>query len=200
MAGEWRPLFDGESLAGWSATGPADRWTVADGELVCRGESASMPTLTTYLFAHERFGDFDFELEYNHEPDANSGIYFRWSELSERGTGMEVQILDPERDVEPSHACGALYDMVAPASMAARPAGEWNRLRLTCEGPEIAVTLNGERVVEADIDEWTTPGENPDGTGNKFDFAMADLPREGRLALQNHGGRVRFRDLRVRER
>ena len=195
---EWRVLFDGATLDGWFSTGFTGDWTVTDECIALEN-----PRGGSFLCTEEYFENFDFTFEYRHEPNCNSGIYFRWSELTDRQTGMEIQILDTHNrdDVDPRHECGALYDM-APAEVGAtKPAGEWNRMRLTCDGPTIGAELNGETTVDVDITEWDTPGENPDGTENKFtDYAMRDLPRRGRIGLQDHGGRVRFRDLRVRER
>ena len=50
---------------------------------------------------------------------------------------------------------------------------------ITCDGSIIAVTLNGEEIVRADLDEWDTPHQNPDGSRNKFGIALKDFPRSG---------------------
>lgn len=195
MAEDWRDLFDGETLDGWQATGDPDAWLVDDGHVVCTGEGGG------YLVTEETYEDFELTLEYRHEPDVNSGVFVRISDLDDVvHTGLELQILDTHGVDEPTvHTAGALYDMVAPSTEAARPPGEWNRMTVTVDGPHLAETLNGETVVEANIDEWDTPGRNPDGTENKFTkHAWADLPNEGHVGLQDHGGRIRFRDLRLR--
>ena len=197
MPDDWRSLFNGEDLDGWFATSLPGRWTVEDGCI-----SLSDPQGGSFLCTEAYFDDFDFDFEYNHEPECNSGVYFRWSELTDRATGMEIQILDTydADDVPPTAECGALYDMAAPEVDATKPAGEWNHMRITCDGPTIRAELNGETTVDVDIDDWDTPGENPDGTDHKFGYAMCELPRRGRLGLQDHGGRIRFRNLRIRER
>lgn len=194
--GNRRSLFDGETLDGWFSTGFIDSWTVTDGCL-----DLNNPSGWSFLCTHEYFDDFVFEADYNHEPGCNSGIYFRWSELTDIQTGMEIQIIDSHTRELPSQAdCGALYDMAAPESEAWKPPGEWNRLRLTCDGPNIKAELNGETTIDVDINDWDTPGQNPDGSENKFtDYAMGDLPRRGRLGIQDHGDRIRFRNLEVTE-
>jgi hypothetical protein len=198
MSKDWVELFDGETLDGWSATGDPGAWLVDDGHLHCTGDSGGM------LYSHDTYEDFDLHVEYRTEADVNSGVFFRWSDLDDPvHTGLEVQILDthgtPDDELT-DHDCGALYDLVEPATQAAKPAGEWNTLELTCVGPTIQETLNGERVLDVDIDRWVRPGENPDGTENKFDCAWATMPRRGHLGLQDHGGRIWFRNLRVRDR
>jgi hypothetical protein len=191
----WQDLFDGESLDGWTVYAEESAWEADDGLLHCG------PSAGGSLFTEAAYDDFELELEFKMTPGANSGVFFWVSDVEDPvNTGLEIQVLDTHgTDDLDSHDCGALYDLVAPASDAARPAGEWNGLHLTCEGSHVAVTLNGEDVVEADLDRWDTVGENPDGTENKFAYAWADLPHRGRLMLQDHGDEVWFRDLRVRE-
>jgi hypothetical protein len=188
----WTDLFDGESLDGWQNTGDDDNWAVDGGELVCLGTGGG------YLRTEETYDDYELELEFLLTPDANSGVFLHLSDPEDPvNTGVEVQLLDSHGEDPYKHACGALYDLVAPAADAVRPAGEWNDLRVTCEGSRIVEDLNGERVVEADLSRWTEAGRSPDGSENKFDYAWADLPHEGYVALQDHTDEVRFRDIRI---
>ncbi len=90
------------------------------------------------------------------------------------------------------------YDAQAPSSDPSNPAGQWNTLRLTCNGPRIQIAINGTQVIDVDVDRWDTPGKNPDGTSNKFKTALKDLPRTGRIGLQNHGQVVWFKDIKIR--
>ena len=73
-------------------------------------------------------------------------------------------------------------------------------MRIACEGSHLREVLNGEEVVAVDLDEWDAPGRGPDGSDNEFAHAWSDAPRCGRVGLQDHGGEVRFRTVRVRER
>lgn len=192
----WTTLFDGESLDGWATTGDADAWGVDRECIHCEGGDAG------YLYTEATYDDFDLSLEFRIAPGANSGVFVWLSDVADPvNTGLEVQILDTHgTDDLDAHDCGALYDLVAPAADAVRPAGEWNDLQVTCEGSRVAADLNGVTTFDVDVDRWDVPGENPDGTSNKFDYAWADLPHRGRVALQDHGDEVWFRDLRLRER
>ena len=197
MVEERQSLFDGETLDGWFATGLPDRWTVTD-ECI----HLANPGNGSFLCTNGYYDDFTFAFEYRHAPDCNSGVYFRWSELTDRATGMEIQILDTHDrdDVPPRAECGGLYDMVPPAVDATKPAGEWNDMRIRCTGPSIVAELNGRTTVDVNIDDWDTPGQNPDGSENKFtNHAMGSLPRRGRLGLQDHGGQIWFRNLTLQE-
>jgi len=117
-------------------------------------------------------------------------------------TGMEIQILDNEDHgvtFDAHNACGALYDLVPPAVPAVNPIGEWNHYKITVNDNVVQVELNGKAIVEADLNKWTIPHQNPNGSKNKYPHAIGNLPREGFLALQNHGGSpVWFRNVRIK--
>ena len=189
----WTELFNGRDLSGWAATGDEGGWDVDDGCIRCRAENGG------YLYTLDRFEDFELALEYRTEPRCNSGVFFRWSDLGDPvNTGLEIQILDTWGQEQDRHSSGALYDLVAPARDVARPAGEWNRMLLTCRGPRMRLEHNGLQAWDVDVDAYDTPGRCPDGTPNKYRYAWKEMPRSGHIGLQDHGGVCWFRDLRVR--
>lgn len=193
----WESLFDGKTLDGWGVTGNAESWGVEDGCIVCRAQKGG------YLYTHDNsFKDFALSLEFKHQPKANSGVFFRWTDLENPvQTGMEIQILDTHgREPATAHCCGALYDIQAPTRNTCRPAGEWNQMVLTAAGPNVTVDLNDERIVEVDLSRWTTPGKNPDGTDNKFEKAYCEMVEAGHLGLQDHGGNCWFREIKAERR
>lgn len=188
----WRNLFDGQTLNGWAVVGDRpENWVVENGAIHCRGNGGG------YLRTIDQFGNFALACEFNVSPRANSGIFVRWSDLRDPvNTGIEVQVMDTAGKREMSkHDSGALYDLVAPSVDAMHPAGQWNWMVITCSGPYIGVKLNGRRVAEMDLDQYTTAGRSPDGTENKFKYPMAKLPRRGYIGLQNHGNEVWYRNL-----
>lgn len=191
---EWQDLFDGESLHGWGATGNPEGWAVDEGMILCTAQKGG------YLHTEGQYKDFELALEFKTEPEVNSGIFFRWSNLEDPvHTGLEIQILDTF-DEEPvgKHHSGALYDLVAPDVNAARPPGEWNTVLLTCKGSLIGLIMNEQRVLDVDIDQWDKPGINPDGSSNKFKYAWKDMPQKGHIGLQDHGGKIWFRNVCIR--
>ena len=190
----WIALFDGETLEGWAATGKEEGWVVDSETILCTVKGGG------YLYTKEQFDDFILSVDFMTEPKVNSGIFFRWSDLQDPvHTGFEVQILDTHgKQPTGTHDCGALYDMVAPSTQACKPAGEWNTCVITCKDNAIAIALNDETVVEADLNDYTTPGMNLDGTKNKFKYAWKYMPRRGHIGLQDHGGKSWFRNLKLK--
>ena len=60
------------------------------------------------------------------------------------------------------------------------------------------VVLNGQQVIDADLDRWTTPHKNPDGSQNKYNKPLKDFPRSGYIGLQDHGHDVWFKNIKVK--
>ena len=79
-----------------------------------------------------------------------------------------------------------------------KPAGQWNRYTITCKANKIYVILNGEQIIDMDLDLWTEAGKNPDGTPNKFKMAYKDMAREGHIGFQYHGQPIWFRNIRIK--
>lgn len=182
-------LFDGQSLNGWtnsSGDKPAAGWVVEDGALVCKGKAGD-------LWTKERFGNFVLELEF--KTTGNSGVFIRTdSPKNNVQTGIEIQIHKPGGPGK--HSVGAVYDALAPTKNAATDG--WNQLVITAKDNELQVKLNGELIIEMDLNRWSTAGQNPDGSKNKFKTALKDFKREGHIGFQDHGAEVAYRNVRIR--
>lgn len=194
----WRLLFDGCTLNGWTTRLPEHSWSVNDdGTLLCR------PGKGQYLYTEESFSDFVLSIDFRIDPGVNSGVFLRLSDMDDPiNTALEIQILDSFGEEQTKKdSCGAIYDLVAPRAQACKPAGEWNNMLLTCDGPQVSVVLNEEPVAEMNLDLWTNPGKNPDGTANKYTYAWKDVPRRGRIMLQDYGsnkGLLWFRNIKLK--
>ena len=192
----WESLFDGSTLNGWGITGNAESWTVDDGCILCQALKGGC------LYTERNdYRDIELSVEFRHDPKANSGVFFRWTDLKDSvQTGIEIQILDTHgREPATTHCCGAVYDLQPPTRNTCKPAGDWNEMVLWAKDNVIRVTLNGEQIVDMDLNRWTTPGQNPDGTPNKFKRAYCEMVEPGHIGLQDHGGKVWFRNLKVRK-
>lgn len=197
----WQSLFNGADLTGWrgykTPTVPT-KWRVEDGAIMLGSEGGNGDIVTA-----QEFGDFELELEWKISAGGNSGIIYFIRETPAAAqtysTGAEMQVLDDERHPDgklPSHRAGALYDLIVPSEAAAKPVGEWNKVRIVVREGRIEHWLNGRRVVATTYgdDAWRAMV-----AGSKFkampDFAK--VPR-GRIALQDHGDRVWYRAIRIR--
>lgn len=185
---EFAPLFQ-DDLS--NATFTKDKWEVKDGVLA--------PTGKGDIWTKDTYGNFELLVEFKCDPTTNSGVFLRCSDLKNwLHTAIEVQILQPD-DADKKHVCGAIFDCLAPTKQAVKPAGEWNSYKITAKNNKIKVELNGEKVVDMDLDQWTEAHKNPDGTPNKFAIAYKDLKREGHIGLQYHGAPVWFRKLKIKK-
>jgi hypothetical protein len=191
-AGEWKDLFNGKDLSGWRLN-PTNHWIVQDGELVWKQSAVD-------LWTQEEFGDFILELEFKCSPGCNSGVFIRTGDIKDNvQTGIEVQIWDSYGKMKmEKHHCAAIYDALAPSKNVEKKPGEWNRMMIMVKGSSIQVDLNGERVIDMDLEKWSETGKNPDGTPNKYKKPLKEFPRKGFIGLQDHHKAVSFRNLRIK--
>ncbi|MGH7527528.1 MAG: 3-keto-disaccharide hydrolase [Gemmatimonadales bacterium] len=195
----WRLLFDGRTAAGWrgfkSSALPAG-WQAIDGALTRVAQAGDIVT-------DDQFQDFELTLEWKVAPGGNSGIFFRVSEASDAEwvwqTGPEMQVLDDARHKDganPETSAGACYGLYPVPGRVARPAGEWNQVRLLVQGNHVEHWLNGRKVVEYELG-------SPDWEDRVRRSKFGELPRYGReprghIALQDHGDWVAYRNLKIR--
>jgi hypothetical protein len=71
-------------------------------------------------------------------------------------------------------------------------------MEITARGNRIEVAVNGERVVDADLDRWTEAGKNPDGTKNKYKTAYKEMAKEGFVGLQDHLSDCWFKNIKIK--
>ena len=142
-AGEWRTLFDGASLAGFTPIGDAN-WQLMDG-------AVAADSGTGFLLTTASYSDFDLELEFWVTPDANSGVFIRCANPSEIGaaTCYEVNIFDQRPD--PSYRTGAVVDVASPAVMI-ETGDRWNHYEISAHGSHLVVKLNGQTTVDTNDD------------------------------------------------
>jgi hypothetical protein len=190
------PLFTGRSLASWQS---ASFWAVEDGVLTLNDRTDRQEHNDNYLWTEKPYGDFVLDLEFKIAEGTNSGVFLRTSNVKDPvQTGIEIQIASVAAGRPLAKgSVGGIYDLVAPTVNALKP-GDWNRYTITCSGPNVTVVLNGQKVSEANLDQWTAAGKSPDGTPNKFTRAMKDFARTGYVGLQDHGTPVWYRNIRIK--
>ena len=194
------PLFSGRDLTGW-ITGPDNAWVLEDGTLTIKRQMDGQQHNADYLWTDETYADFILDLEFKIPERANSGIFLRTSDLKDPVyTGLEVQVANSygRKEWTKGGCAGAIYDCLAPTKNTVKKPGEWNRCRITCNDNKIHVVLNGEQIIDMDLNEWTEPYKNPHGTKNKFHTALKDFARRGHIGLQDHGRPVWYRNIKIK--
>jgi hypothetical protein len=176
----WRPLFDGQTLAGWHPVGDGV-WTVENGEIVGRANNERLYGL---LVSDWAFGDFSLRLKFRCA-SGDSGVYIRTLlRPPDQAHGLQVQVGPPGTGVGgvyESYGRAWLVKPTAEQEQAFLRPDEWNALKISARGGDVVVEVNG--ITSAEI--------------------KADISRpEGEFALQMHAGtamEVRFRDIEVLE-
>lgn len=217
----FRSLFNGKDLSGWKIPeGDNGHWKVVDGVIDYDAQSEAEGDKN--LWSEESFGDFELRIDWRLKqttgfydvpyvlpdgsyvkdengkklthpmPNADSGIYLRGVGKYQLniwcwpiGSGEVYGIRNNESYPTEIRAG------VTPNRKADHPVGEWNTFVITVKGDRLTVELNGHVVIE--------------------DAVLPDVPAEGPIALQHHGGKkadgewspasslVQFRNIFVRE-
>ena len=187
---EWRDLLSGDSVRAWrNITDESEIFEIQGGTLHIPGNS--LYPLRYVAWGDERLGDFALHLEFKVARGANSGVFLRAQPNDPVYRGFEVQVLNDHGEPPNKNGSGAIYDVVTPMFNLARPAGEWNSYDITVRGTSVVVIMNGWKVIDTDLALMTKPL-------GKFPVAYAELPREGLLMLQDHGGEVWYRNIRLK--
>lgn len=215
----WVLLWDGETTNGWRSAKadsfPAKGWEIKDGVLSVLSSGGAESRNGGDIITTREFSSFELQADFRITTGANSGIkYFVDPELNKgKGSaiGLEFQILDD--DVHPdarngtagNRTMGSLYDLIPAVNLSnpdtrqklVHPPGSWNSARIVVRGNEVEHWLNGIKVVEYN-------------RGTEVFAALvarskyAEWPNFGRwekgpILLQDHGDRVSFRNIKIRE-
>ncbi len=209
-ASTWIPLFDGKTTNGWHSYGQATAgraWKVEEGALHL--DASNKKDWHTSdggdLVTDQAYEDFHLKLEWKIAPAGNSGVIFYIHEDTAQykqswNTGMEMQIVDNQAHADakiPKHRAGDLYDLIAANPETVKPAGEWNQVEIRSEGGQLDLFLNGSKVVSTTL--WNATWKEM-LAGSKF----ASMPgfgtfKSGKIALQDHGDDVWFRNIMIKK-
>jgi hypothetical protein len=149
------------------------------------------------LRTEKQYSDFHLRLEFKLTPGGNNGVGIRFVKGGAAYNGMEIQILDDYADkyknLKPYQYHGSIYGVVPAKRGYLKPAGQWNAEEIIADGRRVKVILNGATIVDADLDEASTP-ETMDHRPHP------GLKNErGYIGFCGHGSRVEFRNIHIRE-
>jgi hypothetical protein len=184
----WQPLFDGQSLDGWTASENKDSCKVVDGELVIGGGERSHLFYSGPVGNHD-FKNFQLKMKVKAEPKSNSGVYIH-TKYQDEGwpeKGYECQVNNSGDDPRKT---GGLYGVKDVEESPAKD-NEWFDYLITVEGNRIATAVNGETLVD-----FTDTG---DDMPHLKEFAGRKLS-SGTIALQAHDPEsiVHYKDIQIR--
>ncbi len=211
-AAGWKLLFDGKTMNGWHSygkTAAGKDWLVQDGAIYLNAEARNKAGWQAAdggdIVTADEFANYELRLEWKIAPCGNSGIIYNIVEDPSKyeyvwHTGPEMQVLDntchPDAMIE-KHRAGDLYDLISCKYETVKPAGQWNKIRLINRNGKVEHWLNGRKVVEVDMnsDEWKQLI-----AGSKFkDMPAFGKTKSGKIALQDHGDKVWYRNIKIRE-
>ena len=178
----FKPLFDGRSLEGWTTLRTDwGAWTVQDGMIYCRGSR-----LGPWLRTRRRYESFVLRLEFRISERGNSGVFVH-APLDGRVSrfGFELQIMGRRADKLDDHnPIGAIYAAVPPLMDPFDAAIEWYKEEVTFRGSHLTLRVNGHLLQDIDV------SANP---------LLKDRLHAGFIGLQDHGNKVWFRKIRIKE-
>ena len=200
----WQLLFDGKTTEGWhgyNMQGIPDVWSIEDGCFTINGKGG---TEQQDVITNDIYRNFAFTVEYKLSQGSNSGIIFQVKEDEKYQfpyeTGPEFQLIDHENWPDPLEDWqinGANYAMYPPKSQPNKPVGEWNRLFLVVNGNHVTQMINGVEIVsyEKYSDEWVKLRNS----GKWKDYPDYGKYDEGNISLQNHGTKLYFRNIKIKQ-
>jgi hypothetical protein len=183
-------LFDGKTLKGWE--GKKKFFRVQDRAIVAGFLNARIPN-NEFLASEKEYADFELRFEAKLVGQGNNaGVQFRSQRLPKTHEMIGYQC--DAGGWSKGTIWGFLYDESRRRKMLAeapqeelkkhvKPKGEWNKLVVRAEGPRIQIWLNGYQTVD-------------------FTETDKDIPLNGRLGLQIHGGppaECHYRNLRIKK-
>ncbi|MBB6504941.1 hypothetical protein F4693_001922 [Sphingomonas endophytica] len=215
----WKLLWDGRTGAGWKAAKgngfPAKGWSIADGLLTVEGANGAESTNGGDIITTRDYKDFELSVDFRLTEGANSGIkYFVDPDLSKgegSAIGLEYQLLDDARHPDAkrgrdgNRTLGSLYDLIPARNLSdpdspgkrINPPGEWNRAVIVSRGRHVEHWLNGFKVVEY---ERGSPAFRALVAQSKYaKWPSFGERAQGPILLQDHGNRVDFRSIKLRE-
>lgn len=194
---EWKDLFSPDLK---NAIFPAGVWSFKNGILTA--------TKDEIIWTKQKYSSYILDLEFKTDPGTNSGVILHCSDIKNWvPNSVEVQIADDFAEewakAPASWHCGAIFGHLAPSRSAVKKPGEWNRMTILCKDRIIWVILNGEPIIEMNMDQWTDAKKNPDGSEipSWLSKPVASLAAHGYIGFQGKhaGAPIWFRNIKIRE-
>ena len=213
-------LFNGKDFSGWRGYNRQDvpsRWTIEDGCIKFNGSGGGEAQNKDGgdLIFDQKFKNFELELEWKISKGGNSGIFYLAQEVPGKPiyiSAPECQVLDNENHPDAklgkdgNRKSSSLYDMIPAKPQNAKPAGEWNKVKIMVYKGTVVHYQNDEVVVEYHLwtPQWQEMLDKSKFSKEKWPLAYELLlncggeNKEGFIGLQDHGDNVWYRNLRIK--
>ncbi len=209
----WKLLWDGKTTKGWRGARldefPKQGWEIKDGVLTVLASGGAESAAGGDIVTEAVFGDFELSVDFKITEGANSGIkYYVDTDINKgpgSSIGLEYQVLDDDKhpdaklgNHEGSRTVASLYDLIkADPDKPIHPVGEWNTARIVSKDHHVEHWLNGSKVLEYERGSEEFRKLVAESKYAKWD-RFGEL-EEGRILLQDHGNRVSFKNIKIKE-
>lgn len=202
----WKLVFDGKTTKGWRGynkqTFPEKGWDISDGSIHCQSKGGGGD-----IILDQKLTNFELQLDWKIAEGGNSGIFIFGRELEGKPvyfSAPEMQVLDNERHPDANFGkngnrkAGSLYDLIPANPQNAKPAGEWNHIKIVAQNAKIEFWQNGAKVVEFTMgtDEWKKMCA--DSKFKDWPEFVNNNAKEGYIALQDHGDNVWYKNIKLK--
>ena len=204
---EWVELSNSDSFDNWHTylSDSVIGWRIENNAYVFYPEEGKG---NNGLVSNKSYTDFILSVEWKLEENGNSGIFWGVNESEDFSvpylTAPEIQVIDDNiygsQDTSNFHHMnGALYDMVAPEKLHANITGEWNHylIEINYKNNIANIDLNGKRAISFPLEgaKWDELINN-----SKFkDWQGFAKRKSGPIAFQDHGTKVSYRNIKIKE-
>lgn len=211
-------LWDGKSSKGWRGNlkkyFPKKGWNIKDGILSVEDSRGLESQNGGDILTEKLYSNFELSLDFLITEGANSGIkYFVNEEINKSGgsaIGLEFQILDDSSHPDAklgkngNRTVGSLYDLIRAENTTTgsrgknfKGIGKWNNARIISKNGKIEHWLNHVKVVEFDRYSQIFSALVEKSKYEKWDnFGKWE---SGNILLQDHGDKVSFKNIKIRE-
>jgi len=164
VKGERVALFDGKTLKGWTVL--KCQAEVRDGQLLIKSGNGLVQT-------EKEYGDFilEFECKALKSDTWDSGVYFRYDKVPANRPWPGRYQVNLRKGME-----GNVGGVKGATSKGLYKAGQWNTFKLTVEGTELALEMNGKPA-------WKATGLA--GPKEGFISVQAEVPHGGQFLFRN---------------